>query len=139
MIIFFFRWSLIAGRVPGRTDNQVKNHWNTHLSKKLGLKKGKTKIIASLPSSSKELPENFNVHSESNFELPSCYNGETASETVNSDGPCNIFRFSSIQEGMIDNDSGSSFWFFNDDLSLHAPYLTEPLDGYSLDYVWDGL
>ncbi|KAI3433116.1 uncharacterized protein J3R85_007322 [Psidium guajava] len=30
------RWSLIAGRVPGRTDNQVKNHWNTRLSKKLG-------------------------------------------------------------------------------------------------------
>ncbi|XP_030511693.1 transcription factor WER-like [Rhodamnia argentea] len=30
------RWSLIAGRVPGRTDNQVKNHWNTRLCKKLG-------------------------------------------------------------------------------------------------------
>lgn len=30
-----FRWSLIAKRVPGRTDNQVKNYWNTHLSKKL--------------------------------------------------------------------------------------------------------
>ncbi|KAF8040811.1 hypothetical protein BT93_B2897 [Corymbia citriodora subsp. variegata] len=30
------RWSLIAGRLPGRTDNQVKNHWNTHLCKKLG-------------------------------------------------------------------------------------------------------
>ncbi|XP_010507072.1 PREDICTED: trichome differentiation protein GL1-like [Camelina sativa] len=29
------RWSLIAKRVPGRTDNQVKNYWNTHLSKKL--------------------------------------------------------------------------------------------------------
>uniref|UniRef100_A0A7N1A901 Uncharacterized protein n=1 Tax=Kalanchoe fedtschenkoi TaxID=63787 RepID=A0A7N1A901_KALFE len=29
------RWALIAGRVPGRTDNQVKNYWNTHLSKKL--------------------------------------------------------------------------------------------------------
>ncbi|KAH9332129.1 hypothetical protein KI387_043710, partial [Taxus chinensis] len=29
------RWSLIAGRVPGRTDNEVKNYWNTHLSKKL--------------------------------------------------------------------------------------------------------
>ncbi|XP_010551900.1 PREDICTED: transcription factor WER [Tarenaya hassleriana] len=32
------RWSLIAKRVPGRTDNQVKNYWNTHLSKKLGIK-----------------------------------------------------------------------------------------------------
>ncbi|PPD71776.1 hypothetical protein GOBAR_DD31321 [Gossypium barbadense] len=28
------RWSLIAGRLPGRTDNEVKNYWNTHLNKK---------------------------------------------------------------------------------------------------------
>ncbi|XWS26466.1 hypothetical protein CRYUN_Cryun26dG0034800 [Craigia yunnanensis] len=27
------RWSLIAGRLPGRTDNEIKNYWNTHLSK----------------------------------------------------------------------------------------------------------
>lgn len=28
------RWSLIAGRLPGRTSNAVKNYWNTHLRKK---------------------------------------------------------------------------------------------------------
>ncbi|KAG6617966.1 hypothetical protein I3842_Q138600 [Carya illinoinensis] len=31
------RWSLIAGRLPGRTDNEIKNYWNTHLSKRLSI------------------------------------------------------------------------------------------------------
>ncbi|XP_068649312.1 transcription factor RAX1-like [Aristolochia californica] len=29
------RWSVIASRLPGRTDNDVKNYWNTKLKKKL--------------------------------------------------------------------------------------------------------
>lgn len=35
LIIFSFRWSIISRHLPGRTDNGIKNIWNSRLKKRL--------------------------------------------------------------------------------------------------------
>ncbi|OMO67008.1 hypothetical protein CCACVL1_20851 [Corchorus capsularis] len=53
-LVLYCRWSLIAGRLPGRTDNEIKNYWNTTLGKK-------AKAQSSSPTSS-ETPPSKSIH-----------------------------------------------------------------------------
>lgn len=134
------RWSLIAGRVPGRTDNQVKNHWNTHLSKKLGIKKHKSKSEGSSQAQSIEAKEAHSMPSNPDSKPPSeDKNGETGPD-VREDLPRSMTMLANTQDmEMGTEDYESSLWFSTGDLDLNAPSLMQFLDGHVLDFVWDGL
>lgn len=124
------RWSLIAGRVPGRTDNQVKNHWNTRLRKKLGVRK------ANLKPSSKPHSAIATVEEDS-LSLPSNSDHSTLQQHSNNGVEDNPPHFSSValdklQEQCSNEPSTESFNCFSD----HSPGMFEYLDGYRLDLLW---
>lgn len=57
------KWSKIASYLPGRTDNEIKNVWNTHLKKKIKPNSDQSKESSSTSSSTSSLSTASNHNS----------------------------------------------------------------------------
>ena len=74
---------MIAGRIPGRTDNEIKNYWNTHLSKKLisqGIDPRTHKPLNLISHSSSQA--NHDHVLKSNPNLPNSNSSELGEKTI---------------------------------------------------------
>ncbi|KAG9142720.1 hypothetical protein Leryth_005476 [Lithospermum erythrorhizon] len=119
------KWSIIASKLPGRTDNEIKNVWNTHLKKKLvdktnalpekkkrirknSKKNIEAKKITTAPLQSTVLQEGGdfpNTKNENNSPIQESKSENSSVTTVTTSG-CTTSNTDSMEDFVI----GDEFW-----------------------------
>eukprot|EP01018_Ginkgo_biloba_P030527 Gb_02423 [translate_table: standard] len=98
------KWSTIASRLPGRTDNEIKNVWNTHLKKRV-LQKGVGHVAHAPQSSSSSTCSGVSgLHNLHAAALQSPYDSSSFQKLCNS-VPSDCFRIESNLACLSGDDS----------------------------------
>ncbi|KAH9790688.1 transcription factor WER [Citrus sinensis] len=128
------RWALIAKRVPGRTDNQVKNYWNSHLSKRLGIK-DQTRGVGDSPSLTQSQKIQPITDQNANAIIDPCdENTKSYSIDNGTQKAVNVSGSSTQESNTTDESFINSLWnSCDDDLDLGTFFTMKGfVDGYSL-------
>ncbi|XVE50417.1 hypothetical protein DITRI_Ditri01bG0161200 [Diplodiscus trichospermus] len=133
------KWSAIAARLPGRTDNEIKNYWNTHIKKKL-LRMGIDPVthsprldlleLSSLLSSS--LFNSSQLHPTGLVGMGSMFNPNflNLATAILSSQNKSLLEISTTPENIQQNQTGS-FQFQNQYESCQGSQVQNPVQAYT--------
>ncbi|KAM3303776.1 MYB-like transcription factor ODO1 [Capsicum chacoense] len=119
------RWSKIAAHFPGRTDNEIKNHWNTRIKKKL-------KFLGIDPLTHKPIEQNDDIKQQVSVEIDENVK-EQAEKTLDypreQQNIQNSTSSSSLNESL---DMGSSSEIFQNShtLDMYNPGVEDPFQNW---------